>query len=547
MPPRDVQIPLFLWIATAIVAHLLAGGGIEQVAGILSDRRDLAFFAAAIQRAVHADLRPVQVAILNDVPEPRRSDDSTPQVSEPPKPEPPKPEPPKPEPPKPEPPKPEPPKPEKHELPDATKKAPSELKIVHRRAIAVRQHVQDPNQPDNPNAEFLGDQANHVEEQTQARITSTDQDDPNPTPGTSHAGPPDEPGNADSTRVASATGEKDDGEVEPAPPTRGMASPRLNRVAQRSPAGPTPPGAPKREELPEPPQPASESKDQPSAQLIPGQGSVLSLGPAPTASGKLRRLPPPPNSRRTKGLMGLGSEANTHGINLNLTESDALAIVGQDQLKRDRSRDSARRRSKHIGSWKTVGLERWRSAIENYVPSVKLGNQTALNTAYAPFATYLNSIHNRIHPIFADGFLASLDRLPNGDPMNRPELKTFLEIVLSRTDGSLVRMGVTRSSGVTAFDVGALESVARAAPFGSPPPVIVSPDGNVYLHWEFHRNPIYACSTYFAHPYILKGNPAPAMPPIPAPEPGPMQGREPSATPTGFRPAVRSGPRVQKL
>jgi hypothetical protein len=45
---------------------------------------------------------------------------------------------------------------------------------------------------------------------------------------------------------------------------------------------------------------------------------------------------------------------------------------------------------------------------------------------------------------------------------------------------------------------------SRAAPFGPAPPEILSPDGNVYVHWQFYRNPFYACSTYFAHPYLLK-------------------------------------------
>ena len=51
----------------------------------------------------------------------------------------------------------------------------------------------------------------------------------------------------------------------------------------------------------------------------------------------------------------------------------------------------------------------YRAAIENYDPSVKLGNQTALNAARVPFASYVNRMHNRIHPIFADGFLGSLN------------------------------------------------------------------------------------------------------------------------------------------
>jgi hypothetical protein len=147
--------------------------------------------------------------------------------------------------------------------------------------------------------------------------------------------------------------------------------------------------------------------------------------------------------------------------------------------------------------------ERWRPALENYVASVKLGNQTALNGAAVPFATYLNRIHNRLHPIFAVRYLGWLDNLPGSEGLHNKELTTNLEIVLSHANGGIVKMGVTRTSGVTAFDIGALESVQHASPFGSPPESIVSPDGNVYLHWEFHRDSL-ACSTYFARPFILK-------------------------------------------
>jgi hypothetical protein len=36
---------------------------------------------------------------------------------------------------------------------------------------------------------------------------------------------------------------------------------------------------------------------------------------------------------------------------------------------------------------------------------------------------------------------------------------------------------------------------------------IVSPDGNVYVHWEFHSDPFDACTTRDARPYLLKGVP----------------------------------------
>jgi hypothetical protein len=130
-----------------------------------------------------------------------------------------------------------------------------------------------------------------------------------------------------------------------------------------------------------------------------------------------------------------------------------------------------------------------------------------------PFATYINTIHNRLHPIFAEEFLASLDGLPPSHSLNQ-ELVTHVEIVLSKDEGRIVRMGITRASGVTAFDVVALNSISRAAPYGKSPDVIVSPDGNVYLHWEFHRDPFDACTTRNARPFMLKN--APTVTPTPA-------------------------------
>jgi len=205
-----------------------------------------------------------------------------------------------------------------------------------------------------------------------------------------------------------------------------------------------------------------------------------------------------------------------------------VAAVGADQLRKEREADGERRRSEHRGSWVASGFERWRSAIENYVSSVKAGNQTALNTAQVPLASYLNAMHNRIHPIFADSFLDSLDRLPPTHPMNDRHLITKLEIVLTK-EGHLHKMGVVGTSGITAFDIAALDAVSRASPFGPAPSAIISPDGNVYLHWEFHRDEVYACSTMNARPFLLnlpaKGNdPDPTLPPGTKPTPSQERG-----------------------
>jgi len=199
----------------------------------------------------------------------------------------------------------------------------------------------------------------------------------------------------------------------------------------------------------------------------------------------------------------------------NVSQDIFEKAVGKDGIAQARAADGAARLSAHRGAFEANKFQKWKSAIENYEPSVKLGNQTSLNAARVPFATYINGIHNRLHPIFAEEFLAALDGLPRSNPLQSMDLVTHIEIVLNKDQGRIVRMGVTRASGSTIFDTVALNSINRAAPYGKAPDVIVSPDGNVYLHWEFHRDPFDACTTRNAFPFMLKA--APPKPEVPSP------------------------------
>jgi TonB family protein len=154
-------------------------------------------------------------------------------------------------------------------------------------------------------------------------------------------------------------------------------------------------------------------------------------------------------------------------------------------------------------------LAKSRPALELYEPVVTGDNFTPLGVAREPFAKYLVAIHNRIHPVFAEKQLDVLSRLPKDDRLNDMTLSTDLEIVLAKDTGKIVRLGVTKSSGVAAYDSAVLATVQRAAPFGEAPDIIASPDGNVYVHWEFHRDPMDACTTRNARPYLLARAPAP--------------------------------------
>ena len=401
---------------------------------------------------------------------------------------------------------------------------PSERKPDQR--IAVEQHVK-PGQEDNPNAEFVGDEANHVKEQTVARITNHDRNDPDPTPGGQHSSPDKTPGNADEDRIADDIDRPGDPDKAP-----GDGANKATDTTSAGTAAAPPPNPPARPPTPtpstsggrkpEPHQPTKQNDPSTSSRdAITGNKGSYSLDPtrkkSPSQSSKPSQSPPTPY--RPPFRIGLGAGPTADGVQMNLSMNDVVATVGVDELARQRHSDGERRRSKHRGSWQASDFSRWKASIENYVSSVRPGNQTALNTARVPFASYLVRIHNRIHPIFADTFLASLDALPPTHAMNNYKLITRLEIIVEPESGQVLRMGVIKTSGITAFDVGALDSVQRSSPFGKAPPAIISTDGRVYLHWEFHRNPIYACSTMNARPYMLKSPPQPA----------PGNNREPSA------------------
>src|SRR4051794_12340748 len=63
---REANIPLFLWITTAVVVHLLWSGGADQTAKLIEQRLDIQRFARSVQNHVRGVGAPVEVALLDD-------------------------------------------------------------------------------------------------------------------------------------------------------------------------------------------------------------------------------------------------------------------------------------------------------------------------------------------------------------------------------------------------------------------------------------------------------------------------------------------------
>jgi TonB family protein len=562
MRKRDVSIPLALWVCAAICAHFVFGTGGLVVAKVHDDRSELWRLSHQASNLARQGTQTFEVALA----EPGRA----PEEEAPPPPTKP-PEPPKPPPAatdkarEPTPPKPEEKKaPEKRVLIVEQKEKAKPVVLpedpLKDRRIAVRQHAKA-DQPDNPTAKFIADQANHVDKETQATQTSHDRDDEQPSPGGNHPGHDSERGDSERTRIAES--DTHAGERNRSPGEKGLDFDVVHEPSVPKPApAPTSATTPASSQLQAGARAANSDAQSASPQALQEQPQVALGGATPAApdvngasdgtwsfnparpGGPQGATPQPTagasNPRAPGGklwsLPGLGQSAAPGTMNANLNQAQIASIVGVDNLRKMREADGERRKSEHRGSWIASNFERWRSAIENYVSSVKPGNQTALNTAQVPFASYLNGMHNRIHPIFADDFLQSLDSLPASHAMNDQHLVTRLEIILTK-DGHLKKMGIVKTSGITAFDIAALDAVDRAQPFGPVPGAIISPDGNVYLQWEFHRDEVYACSTQGARPVILSAPPGKEETPTPAPAPaGPTKEREvPPSSPNDVR------------
>lgn len=220
-----------------------------------------------------------------------------------------------------------------------------------------------------------------------------------------------------------------------------------------------------------------------------------------------------------------GEPGASAGPRLGLSYADFESVFGEEELRREREARLAERRSRSPGASREREWQAFRAAIENYVPEVRPGNQTALNAAASPFATFLSDMHRRIHREFADRYIASLGPTsPEG--LNDPTLRTTLEIAVNE-DGTLHRVGIVRTSGNTLYDFGAFASVWRAQPFPRPPAIILSGDGRAWLRWHFDRGPRH-CGTWNAEPYILangrgpidRGEPDDEEPPSLEVEPG---------------------------
>ena len=191
------------------------------------------------------------------------------------------------------------------------------------------------------------------------------------------------------------------------------------------------------------------------------------------------------------------------GINNQMAFQDYERIMGKERVDEERQ-VAARKMSSKKGRWERK-LDAIKSSLENFVPDVRPGNQTALKTRAHPFALYIARMHRRIHELWGFGFLEDLDNKSADYPLNDPNLWVNLEVSVN-PDGTVHKVTIAKTSGKTEFDVAAIDTVISSAPFEATPEAIRSVDGRIYLRWGFYRN-WRQCGTFNVEPYILTSVP----------------------------------------
>jgi TonB family protein len=389
--------------------------------------------------------------------------------------------------------------------------------------LAVTQRSDDPNVAPPDHADFVAEENRRVEEQTIASITNLHEDSPEPSPAPSSAPNADAPG--DSETDAPADLQDVHGDASRLPNAREAAVEPVETAHaahghEHAPAvtsAPSEGGAPGATQEAHALEAGSDVVGGEETPLIIEDGmgtlrirrSLAGRGPG-DAGGMTRR-----GAHNDRDAAARGARRG-QGANLQLSWSQFEQTFGHEELREQRDAYLEQTRSKSRGENREVQWKKFRAAIENFVPNVKPGNQTALNAAASPFAAYLAEVHRRIHREFAMRFIRDLPLV--GGPYNDHSLFTKLEIVINR-DGTLHKVGIVQSSGFTPYDFGAWNAVERAAPYPEPPRKILSGDGRVYFRWGFYRNER-QCGTFNAEPYILPNIGAP-----PSPAPGPMHDR----------------------
>jgi hypothetical protein len=127
------------------------------------------------------------------------------------------------------------------------------------------------------------------------------------------------------------------------------------------------------------------------------------------------------------------------------------------------------------------------SSIAEYIPEVKEGGFTALNTDQFVYYTFYARTNEQVRNRWVNNVQQFINDTPQSE-LNRLAQKTQvsqIEIILTR-DGKFVKALAHKNSESRDLDACAAAAFRLAAPFNNPPSEMIEEDGFIHLHYGFH-------------------------------------------------------------
>lgn len=126
-----------------------------------------------------------------------------------------------------------------------------------------------------------------------------------------------------------------------------------------------------------------------------------------------------------------------------------------------------------------------RSMTDDYLPDVKSGLDTSLNTREFKYYSYFERIKDRLRMFWEPELKERVQKLYHrGVELPDSDVITKLAIMLNK-NGEISKISIIKNSGFIELDEAAIKAFERASPFPNPPSGMVEKDGVVHLTWSF--------------------------------------------------------------
>jgi protein TonB len=126
------------------------------------------------------------------------------------------------------------------------------------------------------------------------------------------------------------------------------------------------------------------------------------------------------------------------------------------------------------------------SSISQYIPGVKQGSFSALNTDQFTYYTFFERVNEQLRYRWVSLVRSYLNGLSEAELSRLTKTDKYFQVeVVLDADGKYMKGFIHHSSGDQPIDMTAIDAFQAAAPFPHPPKGLVEDDGYIHLHYNF--------------------------------------------------------------